>query len=129
MDVNFLLGGGESKLIGSSIRDSALEPAARHPHGKSVRIVIAPADRSVIRAGFGKFHGGRTPELSAPDYECVVEHAALLQIPQKCRDRLVALRGESAMFLRDLRMAIPRLPGAMPHLYEPDAFLEQPARD
>src|SRR5271154_799857 len=94
--VNFVLRGGEAELIGRTVDMAGLEASARHPHRKPVGIVIASAYGSVVRAGFGKLHSRSTSELSTPDDQRVIQHAALLQVFQKRRDGLIAFRGELA---------------------------------
>ena len=44
VDVNFVLGGGKTELVGRTMNVAALHSAARHPHGEAVMIVIAPVD-------------------------------------------------------------------------------------
>src|ERR1035438_1604840 len=65
--VYLILGRCETKLVSGTVHVPGLEASACHPHGKTIRIVIATADRSVVRPSFGKFHGGRSPEFPTPN--------------------------------------------------------------
>src|SRR5262249_31075849 len=70
------------------------------------------------------------PELAAPDYQSLVEQAALFQVLQQARDRLVRLAGELLVVALDVDMAVPRAlvfhpPGV--DLDEPHPALDQAA--
>ncbi len=116
----------EAQLIGRSIRLPALDAAARHPDAEPVMVVIA------TQLGFAaaiEFDGRRAAEFTATDDQRVIQHAALLQIRQKCGNRLIELPSPLAMVLFDLRVVIPRLPCTMPQLNIPHAAFKQPSRD
>src|SRR6185295_5075962 len=67
-------------------------------------------------------------EFTAPDDQCVLQHAALLQILQQSANRLIALAGKLAVVDLDVVVAVPRLALAVPDLHEAHTTLEQPAR-
>jgi len=65
------LDGAQTDLVCSADRLSALDAAAGKDHGEAPGIVVAPVALLVER---------RAPELAAPDHQCVVQHAAALEI-------------------------------------------------
>ena len=73
--------------------------------------------------------GRRAAELAAAEDERLLEQAALFQIGQEGRDRLVALLAERAMGAGDVVVAVPGLHVAVEKLHEPDAALDQAAGD
>ncbi len=59
MDVDFILDGGEAKVIGRAMDVAAASAAASQPHAESIMIVIATAQRR-------QFGDGRPSEFAAP---------------------------------------------------------------
>src|ERR1043165_5350903 len=97
---------GETELIGAAMHRAAFYAAAGHPHAKAVMVMVAPLDRLAAAV---KLHRGRAPKFPAPDHQCVVEHAALLEIGQQGRDGLIELRGQLAVVLLYSVVVVPRL--------------------
>ena len=80
MDVNGLVLGLETEVVGRAIDLSALDAASRHPHRKAVMVVVAAIDFPRVRSRRGHFNDWRAAEFAAPDHQRVVQHPALLQI-------------------------------------------------
>src|SRR5262249_33546632 len=74
----------EAEIIALAERDARFHAAAGEPHCERVRMMVAP----VVAAAL---HHRRAAELTAPDYERVVQEAALLQILDERGTRLVGL--------------------------------------
>src|ERR1051326_4469884 len=108
---------------------SAPNSAAGEPHGKAVVVVVAAIGVALIGPGGGKLNRGRTTELAAPDYECVIKHSPLLEVFEQSPDRLIAFLGQVPVINFQIVVAVPRLAGAVPNLDEADAALEEPSRD
>ena len=70
--------------------------------------------------------GRRPAELAAPDDQRLVQQAALLQVRQQGRDRLVGLPGVVAV-VQDVAVVVPRLAVAVIDLRHAHAALRQPA--
>ena len=83
----------------------------------------------VVAAVQGRQFGDRrAAEFTAPQDQRGIEHAALLQISQQRRDRLVPLFGKIAMVLFQIIVIVPRLAGAAPDLNESYTPFQQPPR-
>src|SRR5438105_4424616 len=81
----------------------------------------------MIAAGkLRQFGDRRAAELAAPDHECAVEQAALLEVFEECRDGLVPGAGEVAVIDFEGVVIVPRLAGARPDLQEAHAALKEP---
>ena len=119
-DVVAVLDGVEAELVGRAVDDAALDAAAGHPDGEAERMVVAAV---------GLFlRPGRAAELGGPDDDRLIEQAALLQVAQQARDRLVDFGAELASGSSSGRCARPRrCPAAVIDLHEPDAALDKPA--
>ena len=63
VDVQPIFHGMQTQFIGRPVRMSCSHTATRHPHGKAGRIVIATV---------ALFTHRRSPELAAPDHQCLV---------------------------------------------------------
>src|SRR4051812_39040203 len=74
--------------------------------------------------------GRRTAKLGAPDDDCVVEHAAPLEVLAEGGDGLIVLRRAPRVVALDSGVTIPRAApaAAMKHLHKPHAALHQPPR-
>ena len=105
------------------------KPGPREPHGEAVRIVIAAVHHAGVRAVVRQLDRRRAAKFAAPDDQRVLQHASLLQILEQRRDRLIALPRELAVIRLDVVVAVPGLAGAVPHLHEAHAALQQPPRD
>ena len=64
VDVNPVFDGFEADLVGGAVLHARLHTAARHPIGKSVRIMVA------ARAAF--LHDRQTAEFAAPNHQRVL---------------------------------------------------------
>ncbi len=117
--------GRKAKFVRAAVRGSAADAAARQADRKAVMIVIA-TELGLIAA---QFDTGRSTKFAAPHDQRFVEHAALFEIAQQSRDRLIDLSRQFAVILRDVFMIIPRLTGTMPELNHANAPFEQPPRD
>jgi hypothetical protein len=74
VDVDFVFDDVEAEFIGFTHGYSGFKAAAGHPHGKSLRMMIA----AEFATGVGiAFDHRRTSKFAAPQYERVVEKAAL----------------------------------------------------
>src|SRR5262245_27313695 len=65
-----------AEVVGGAVGDAALDAAARHPDRKTAAVMIA-AEARLVEVALDEY---RAAEFTAPDDQCVVEHAALLQI-------------------------------------------------
>src|SRR5437870_2964751 len=70
-----------AQLVRLAVDDTGLDPAARHPEAKAVRMMVAAQEG---RAAPGLVHGS-TAELSAPDDQGLIEEAPLLQVLNESR--------------------------------------------
>src|SRR5215475_13366597 len=73
-------------IVGLADRNALLDAAAGDPHREIARMMIAP----VIGLGQLALAINRAPEFPAPDDQRVVEQAALFQILNERRRRLVS---------------------------------------
>ena len=89
------IGGGETGLIGRTVNIAPPHSPAGQPHGKAVMIVVAAIEFRHC-AGRGHFDSRRAPEFATPDHQRVIEHSALLEVFQQCRDGLVAFQRQPA---------------------------------
>ena len=71
-----------TKLIGGAIDLAALEPSAGQQQAETMTIVIASA---------GIFRGGQSAKLSGPHHQRAVEQAAVFEIRDQARGRLIGL--------------------------------------
>ncbi len=109
MDMHRVLGSGESKFIGAAIDGSAFDPATGKPHGEAVIVVVATVLLTGVGAWCGQLDGGCPAKFTAPNHQCILEHAALLEIGQQGADRLVALFGQATVTFFNVVVVIPRL--------------------
>ena len=81
-----------------------------------------------FRAGGAAFAERRAAELAAADDQRVVEQAALLQILDQGRDRLVHRRAFLRQTILDVRFALGavEIPAPIEELHEPHSLLGQP---
>ena len=74
--------GSAAQFVGLADGHAAFDPAAGHPHGESIGVVIAAG-------ALGVFRGRLASELAAPHDQRFVEQAALLEVLEKSGDRFV----------------------------------------
>src|SRR5205823_2534038 len=67
VNVNFVLGGLESELIGRTMHVTTLDAAPSHPHGEPIMVVIPAIDLAGIGTGRGQFHRWSAAEFTAPN--------------------------------------------------------------
>ena len=101
----------------------AFDPAACHPHGEAIGVVVAAGARGVL--------GGRLPaELAAPDHQRLVQQAAMLEVLKQPGDRLVGAAGVIGVILNQVAMGVPIVVivrSAGIQLHEADSPLDQPS--
>ena len=85
---------GMSEVIGFAIAGAPFDPAACHPTGERLHVVVAP--RIVIPDNLG---GRSAPKLAAVDYKRRVEETALFQITQQSGDGFVGAFASHAVIV------------------------------
>ena len=83
VDMNFVLHGAKSEVIGCPVSCSTSHTSTCHPDGEAPRVMVSTV---------GVFGSWRTTEFSAPEDECIVEHSTLFKIFQQGSDGLVDVR-------------------------------------
>ena len=73
VDVDAVLGGLESEVVGGAVDVAAFDAPACQPHGESVVIVVATVDFAAVASWGGHFDDGGASEFAAPDDEGFVE--------------------------------------------------------
>src|SRR5262245_55600565 len=121
MNMHWVLGDVVTIVVRLAMADAWFYTATRKPYRDAPRVMIPP----VILSRQLALAINRPSELTAPDDQCVVEQAPLLQIGnQSCR-RLVGV----ARLPRDLLGQVQVLiPAAMEQLNEPHTTFCQPSR-
>ncbi len=92
-------------------------------------VVVAAVLLARVRARRRQLHGGRPPELSAPDHQRVVQHPPLFEVLQQRSDRPVHLLRQVPVAGLDVVVVVPGLARAVVELDKPHAALQQPAGD
>ena len=115
VDVHAVLHRVVAELVGGPVDASRLDPAAGHPHGVSVGVVVA----AVV---LGE---GRASELSSPHHQRILQQPAGLEVGQQSRDGLVHLAGVLGVQPRQVAMLVPLV--AVPTAHHPHTFLHQSA--
>src|SRR5438270_5322434 len=117
MDADLVCRGIEAELVRFAQSDARLNSAAGEPHGEAIRVMIA----SIIAA---LDHGGPA-KFTAPDYQGILEHVALLEIFDQRRAGLI---GVLAVLLEIGGEIDVLVPGFVKELDEAHAALDQPSR-
>src|SRR5437868_5762362 len=78
-------------------------------------------------AAVGSLGHRRSAKLAAPDDQGAVEQAALLQIAQERRRRLIAAGAELSVVALQVAMGVPLAAAAAVNLHEAHAAFHQPA--
>ena len=99
-DVETILDGMGSELIGLPDADTSLDASARHEHRETVGVVVSPRP-------LGVFSRRLATELAAPDNQGLIEHTALLEILDQPGDRLVCIACMEGMVALHSRVSIP----------------------
>src|SRR5262245_8905539 len=77
-------------VIGASVSESRLHATAGEPDGEASRVMVA----AIVGGRERSLRVGCSPELTAPDYERVIQQATLLQVEHqrgRCPIRLRTL--------------------------------------
>src|SRR6266540_3402176 len=109
-------------IVGLANRNAFLDAAAGYPHREIARVMIAP----VIGLGQLALAIDRAPEFPAPDDQRVVEHAALLQILNERRRRLIRALALKRQIARQVAVLIP---ASVIKLNEANSAFGQAARE
>jgi len=73
VDMNLVLGSMEPELVGGSERLTRFDTRSGKPHGKGIDMMIPAESLSLLSHR-------RSPELSSPDHQCLVQQSSLLKI-------------------------------------------------
>ncbi len=114
--VDAVLDGMQAELIGLTNDLAPFDTAAREPHRKAIRVVVA---------AIPFFGHCRATKFTAPDDECRFQQAPSFEVFQQGRDGLVGLLAEFGVILFNLRMCVPLAARAGIKLYESDSALDQ----
>ena len=98
VDLDGIDGGLMTNLVGFPVGGSSAGSATCHPVTTCVRVVIASV--AILRRG-------RPPELTAPDDQCLVEHAPPFEILEQRRDAGIDFRGVVPVVLLEISVLIP----------------------
>ena len=115
--------GSTAEFVSLAITDAAFNPAACHPHGEAVRVMV-PA------GSFCVFGGRLAAKFTAPNDEGFVEEALLLEIFQQTGDRFVRIAGVFVVVLLQVTVGVPVgviVVAARVNLDEADATLDKSA--
>ena len=104
-----------TKFVGRSVRDSALDSSAGHPHRETFDVVIPPGAALALKHR-------RAAEFSAPDNQRVIEHASLFEVGQQRPCRTV---GQFAARIHVLNQAAVVIPASMVEMNKPHASLSK----
>ena len=101
--VHFVFLGKVAELIRRTVDDPRLDPAAGHPNGEAVRMMIATETRTT------SLRHWRPPELTAPDHQRFIQQTALLEVADQGRDGPVHSTAALGVLRRNLPMRVPAL--------------------
>ena len=128
VEMDAVVDGFESEIVGGAVDVAAFDAAAGHPHGETVVVVVAAFAEPLVGAGRGQFDGRCAAEFAAPQDEGFVEQTALFQVGEQGGDGLVP-QGGVAFVQHDVVVVIPGDALAGPGLDEAHPALDQAARD
>ena len=86
-----ILGYVVPNVVGLTIRARS-NATACHPHSKSVRVMIAADEAFFQILADVVLHHRRAAELAAPNDQCFIQEATLLEVGDQRRDGLISLR-------------------------------------
>ena len=95
-----VLNGGVTQFIRVAVAESGFNSAPGHPTGESLDVMVSSV------AGPTLAHGCAT-ELTAPDDERFVQHAASLQVLDECGGGLIGQFGYGGEILFQATMVVP----------------------
>jgi len=81
-----ILGDTKTELVGGSEYLAPFDASSGHPNAERVRMMVPPGDSREAGAVFSE---RRPPEFGAPNNQCRIQKAALLQVLQQSADRLI----------------------------------------
>ena len=115
-DVMPVFDGVKAQFVRGAVLHTGFNAAAGQPCAETLRMMIA------ARA----FRAGGSPKLSAKHNQCLLEHAAFLQILEQARNRPVHFSGKFGVVRFNLGVRIPRAAptAAMEDLHEPNAAFD-----
>lgn len=116
MNVSAIFNGTKAQFIGGPYGLPTFGSAAGHPHGKSVGIVVASVSF---------FTHGCSAKFAAPNNECVLKHAALLQIGEESRDGLIHALAERGPAFFVAGVCVPFAACAVENLNEANAAFDE----
>jgi hypothetical protein len=117
VDVNFVLNGRESKVVGCAVNRATFDAASGYPHREPVRVVVSTVTALRRR---------RSAKFAAPDDQRFVEQASLLQISQQLSDRLIDVFAEFFVLLVVLAVRVPGLAISLVDLHETNTLFAEP---
>src|SRR5262249_8262192 len=125
MNMNFVFGDGETKLVGFAVHDARFHPATSKKNGETIRVMISAQDLAFGCAPLAEWGPAK---LTAPNDQRVIQQAALPQIADKSRYRLIHPRAFFCKAVVDtLRLdGAVEIPAPVKKLNETDALFEQP---
>ncbi len=103
VDMDLVLRGEVTELVGGTVNEARSYSPSRQPHGEAMRVVV-PA--SSLPAALG--HGGAA-EFSPPDDEGIVQQTPLAQVREEGGNGLVDGLAAGGVLLADGSMGIPAL--------------------
>ena len=108
--------GVETNFVGRAMDCSCTNSTTRHPHGETVRVMVASI-------GFTRNLGDRgTPEFAPPDHQRILKETALLQVLDEGGDGAVDATALPDVLLLDVGVGIP---SSVVQLNESDVALDQ----
>ena len=119
VDMDLVLGGIVTELVGRTVSESRFCTATGQPHRESVRVVI-PA--------VGPLHARSASEFSTPPDQGVFEQSTGLEIAQQSANRAIDLLGVLGVSTQQVGVLVPLDHGVtVSHLDKSDASFQEPA--
>ena len=103
VDTNSVDRSFKSNLIGLAIMGATLDPAARHPCGERMGIVITTHEVFILRF----LNDGQSSKLATTDYKGGIKEPALFKIGKQCADGLVGFACKLPVVAFDIAVPIP----------------------
>src|SRR5581483_8317564 len=97
-EVDRLLDGAQADVVGGADDLAALDAAAGQPHREAEIVVVAAAAPLRFR---------RPTEFTAPQHQCRVEQAALLQVRHERGNRLIDAPRHARVVFLDVLVGVP----------------------
>ena len=118
VDVHWVFSDVVAEIVGLSVGYPTFDSPTGHPHAE-VSWVMIP---SVVVSGQSTLAIDRASEFPTPYDQCVLEHAATLQILNQRGDRLIDLLALVSNLSREITMLIPT---SMEQLHDPNSSLDE----